>query len=436
MREIPIKRAVEAEPGGMAERWLLVADDLTGAADCAIAFAKAGIEAAVGWDDHGGGAETRSPVFSYDAASRELTAAEAFARQQEVLARFLGAGRTLFKKIDSTLRGQPAAEIRGAIETLGARFGRAFGICAPAFPATGRTTEHGRVHVHNRPLEETEVWQRDHSYPSADLVEILATAGITGEKVPLSLVRGGGSALKAAFEAIAAKGDAVAVCDAVTEDDLGRIAAASLPAREGLFFIGSAGLAHALASASPARRVEPIRLARNRHGSLIVVGSLARASREAAASFAKTGTVRHLKVTPELLLDAAATAERAALGREVATGLDAGADMLVEIMAGSHPDLSIGQRLAHSLAEALLPAAPHIGGLAATGGETAAALLDRFGVSGIRLVDEIEPGVSLGLTLGTLSIPVVTKAGAFGDQHSLTRIAARLSLIRAEGNLA
>jgi uncharacterized protein YgbK (DUF1537 family) len=84
----------------------------------------------------------------------------------------------------------------------------------------------------------------------------------------------------------------------------------------------------------------------------------------------------------------------------------------------------------------LKPAASHMSGLAATGGETAAALLAQFGVNGIRLVDEIEPGVSLGLTLGDVSIPVVTKAGAFGDQGSLTRIAERLHLIRQEGILA
>jgi D-threonate/D-erythronate kinase len=75
-------------------------------------------------------------------------------------------------------------------------------------------------------------------------------------------------------------------------------------------------------------------------------------------------------------------------------------------------------------------------GLAATGGETAASLLARFGVNGIRLVDEIEPGVSLGLTLGGVSVPVVTKAGAFGDEGSLTRIVRRLRFIRQKGVLA
>src|SRR3546814_20231514 len=71
-----------------------------------------------------------------------------------------------------------------------------------------------------------------------------------------------------------------------------------------------------------------------------------------------------------------------------------------------------------------------MGGFAATGGATASALLSGFGVSGIRLLDEIEPGVALGVTLGQLSIPVATKAGAFGDEESLVRIAARLRAAR------
>ena len=61
-------------------------------------------------------------------------------------------------------------------------------------------------------------------------------------------------------------------------------------------------------------------------------------------------------------------------------------------------------------------------------------LLSRFGVNGIRLADEIEPGVSLGLTLGRLSVPVATKAGAFGDKHSLVRISERLRAVRTKGS--
>jgi uncharacterized protein YgbK (DUF1537 family) len=120
----------------------------------------------------------------------------------------------------------------------------------------------------------------------------------------------------------------------------------------------------------------------------------------------------------------------------VTDGLDAGRDVLVEILMGGEPDLGTGPRLTKALAEALKPAASHMSGLAATGGETAASLLAGIGVNGIRLVDELEPGVSLGLTLGDVSLPVITKAGAFGDRGTLTRITERLRSIRQKGVLA
>ena len=84
----------------------------------------------------------------------------------------------------------------------------------------------------------------------------------------------------------------------------------------------------------------------------------------------------------------------------------------------------------------LATVAPAIGAFAATGGETAAALLSRFGVNGIRLADEIEPGVSLGLTLGQISVPIATKAGAFGNELSLIRISERLRAVRTKGSFA
>ncbi|UEM01704.1 four-carbon acid sugar kinase family protein [Skermanella rosea] len=415
-------------------RWLIVADDLTGAADCAIGFARQGTAAAVGWGDAAdiGG---EFPVFSYDAASRGLPAAEAAAAHRAALARFLDHDSILFKKIDSTLRGQPAAEIAAALDAVRGREGRAFGILAPAFPATGRTTEGGRVHVGGRPLEETEVWRRDHSYPNADLVEVLATAGITGVKVPLATIRSGADALREAFADLADRGDVVAVCDATTGDDLDRIAGASLPAGKPVFFIGSAGLAQALASAVPGERSNPVLLGGAAGGTLVVVGSLAGASRAAARSLAELPGVRYVPADPTILLDDGAAADRAALGRAVIDGLKSGEDVLVEILAGGEPDLRLGPGLAAGIADVLHPAACHIGAFAATGGETAAALLSRFGVRGLRVMDEIEPGVSLGLTLGDVAVPVATKAGAFGDQDSLVRIVRRLRSIRQKGVL-
>lgn len=416
----------------MANDWLILADDLTGAADCAIAFGRRGRAAAVMWEDVADASDHQLPVLAYDAASRGLSASAAARRHAEVLARLAEPGRILFKKIDSTLRGQPAAEIVSALAHLKAQSGPAFGVFAPAFPATGRTTIDGRIHVKGRPLEEAEVWVREHTYPTAHLVEVLATAGIRGEHIPLATIRG--PDLKATFAKLAAEGDVVAACDAETDDDLHLIAEASLNASPSTFFIGSAGLAHALAGLDADSDVEPLRIPTSKLGTLIVVGSLAGASRAAARELAATGTVDHFPVSPDTLLGEGA--DRARLAAAVKLRLLTGGDALVEITMDEKPDMSLGAQLSQGLADVLAPVASSIGAFAATGGETAAALLSRFGVNGIRLADEIEPGVSLGLTLGAISVPIATKAGAFGDELSLIRIAERLRAVRTKGSFS
>lgn len=413
----------------MDQRWLILADDLTGAADCAVAFRRRGSAAAVTWGQ--AAQDERIPIVSYDADSRGMPAEAAAQHHSALLRRRHTDDRRLFKKIDSTMRGQPAAEIAATLAHLRARTGRAFGVLAPAFPATGRTTVAGRVRVGGRALEEAEVWRRDHTYASAHLGEILASAGIGSRTLPLPTVRGSG--LADALTQAAAEHQDIVVCDAETDDDLYRIAEAGMIAAPWAFFIGSAGLAHALAAVSPIAGLEPMRIAREERGSLLVVGSLAEVSRTSARRLLTDGAVVHLPVSPEMLL--ADPEGRVDLASRIAARLTDGKDVLVEIVVEGEADLSLGPRLASALAGTLAPISGRIGALAATGGETAAALLTRFDVHGIHLADEIEPGVSLGLTLGRLSIPIATKAGAFGDADSLVRIRDRLRKVRTEGIL-
>src|SRR4051812_41072880 len=138
----------------MARGWLILADDLTGAADCAIAFGRRGRAAAVTWGAIAPAGDHALPVLAYDAGSRGLSAEAAAGRHADVLARLGEPGRTLFKKIDSPLRGQPAAEIAAALAHLSTGIGTGFGVFAPAFPATGRTTVDGRILVNGQPLEQ------------------------------------------------------------------------------------------------------------------------------------------------------------------------------------------------------------------------------------------------------------------------------------------
>jgi uncharacterized protein YgbK (DUF1537 family) len=123
-------------------RVLAIADDLTGALEAGAVFAAAGMRSVVltarGWRA-GGDAE----VVVVDTETRHVSPDVAEAVVAECAAGWDG---LIYKKTDSTLRGNIAAELRA----LGGRVAY-----VPAYPAMGRTVVNGRVWVDGVPLEET-----------------------------------------------------------------------------------------------------------------------------------------------------------------------------------------------------------------------------------------------------------------------------------------
>ena len=87
----------------------VIADDLTGAADTGIAFALAGVPTFVAFGERNPPAGSR--VVAFDTDSRALAADAAAARASAAATRACERGvRTIYKKIDSTLRGNVGAE--------------------------------------------------------------------------------------------------------------------------------------------------------------------------------------------------------------------------------------------------------------------------------------------------------------------------------------
>jgi D-threonate/D-erythronate kinase len=401
--------------------WLIIADDLTGAADCGSAFVRHGHDAVVSWGDM----DPDASIWAVDADSRHSPAGAAAACQVAALAAQWRPGMRFYKKIDSTLRGQPAAELAAQLSTWSAPSGRPapLVIMAPAFPATGRVTVEGRILIHGRPLEQTPLWAREHTYASAFLPDVLASAGLAAETIGLEVIRAGCDGVLTRMKDAERRGVAAVVCDGTTDADLAIVAAASLQLGEAVW-VGSAGLASALAAAvsvkAPSRPqvrwAGPI---------LVVVGSLAETSRAQARALAESQRVKLLRVRPATLLDG----PQGPGWDEVVTFLLDGLkrdDMLLEIDSSEIPDLARGAELAAKLADMVEPASTSIGAIVLTGGEIARAVLSRLGIRGMRLLDEVEPGVPLGSSLGALRIPVITKAGAFGDSDTLCRCLARL----------
>src|SRR3954463_919522 len=122
----------------------VIADDLTGAADTGIALALAGIPTFVAFGEQIPPADSR--VVAFDTDSRALDAGAAAARAGGVASRARERGvRTIYKKIDSTLRGNVGAENAAIFRALTGQGQPAVVVACPAFPAMGRTTRDGRV---------------------------------------------------------------------------------------------------------------------------------------------------------------------------------------------------------------------------------------------------------------------------------------------------
>src|SRR5207244_1132678 len=88
-----------------------------------------------------------------------------------------GAGtKLIFKKVDSTLRGNVAAELGGALRAMRAQaspLSRVAVLFAPAFPACGRTTVNGRQLVNGKPLDDSDAWGRERIRPPMDIAVML-----------------------------------------------------------------------------------------------------------------------------------------------------------------------------------------------------------------------------------------------------------------------
>ncbi|MGZ3369329.1 MAG: four-carbon acid sugar kinase family protein [Caulobacteraceae bacterium] len=394
----------------MGPRIVILADDLSGAADCAMACRRAGMNSQVRLDPEARGAPPEALALDLD--SRALPPAEALARTRGAKGS-VGKG-VHFRKIDSTLRGHVALDVAATLELAGAG---AFALVCPAYPATGRAMRDGVIHVNGQPLAETEIWRLG-GRGSTDLKALLGEAGLSPAALGLGAVRG--PDLGACIEAARSGGARAVVCDAETEDDLAALVTAALPLA-GVVWVGSGGLTIPLAEAlSPAAAAAPDVVIRRAGPTLMAVGSASSVSREQLAVLSEDPRVLTLTVTPRVLLEGpegsgwrpASRALVAAVGKPGRDTVAIAIDPAAPIDPGAGPALAAGLG---ALAGRQLG---RFGALAATGGETARALLAAAGVRCLDIRRELEPGVVLSQAGG---LPVVTKAGAFGHADSLVR---------------
>ncbi len=416
---------------------IVVADDLTGAADTVVQFLPVAervlvfpslrrFQQAV---DHG----LLPPgdlAIAISTESRHVSPAEAarHVRLAHHIALKLDP-RLLFQKVDSALRGNPGAELAAFRAATGA----ATVLMTPAFPPSRRTVRGGVLYVGGMPLAASEV-QRDPRTPAGESfipALLRRQTELSIELLPLPAVRDNATQLAASLRRLAA---GIAVADAETPADLDAIARAATDTGLLHAISGSAGLAGGLSALLPRSKAErPGALPPADRRVLAIIGSphpVARSQAERAAGRIVTlpveqagNGIRPARGEAAAQLAAALEQDRLAILRPPPLDDGVPAAGAAEAMATALAGVAAGL-----LADHLHAAERPVQAIVVSGGDVAAALCEQLHTEYLELAGQVFPGAPLGILRGGFGngLPIVTKSGAHGDENGLVQIAAHL----------
>ena len=387
-------------------RFGIIADDLTGAMDTGVQFARVGLETALLFSP-AHALPVQVQVISTN--SRELDAATA--RQQTAKAAGQLRERLVFKKIDSTMRGHIGPEIEAVLRATGA----SKAVVCPAVIEAGRRVRDGNLWVDDVLIHRSD-FAHDPSWPAvtSDMASLL---GLSVTHLYLRTVREGADVLT---RAISDASTQVITVDACDDSDLVVISQAILAGN--YLPCGALGLARTwVRELVGSRRIELEPTLQGRAAPVLVV---------AGSRHPKTCAQVH-RVASErglLIIEVAVTMDDS--GNEqwqaIAEALSEGRSLVIRAPLEEIGQTSQRRVLDVSWGKLTLQICEEfeLGGLILTGGQTANVVCRALKTVAVRILGELQVGIPWGRLVGGVAsgLPVVTKAGGFGHTDSLVRI--------------
>jgi len=396
---------------------LVIADDFTGANDAGSGLAQAGARVHVLFGTEAPLPDDAADVLVISTDSRAVSASQATERVAQVVQHFAAQLQQgwLFKKIDSTLRGNVGAETSAALRASG----KTLALVAPAVPRLGRTTREGKVWVNQRLLTDTE-FASDPKTPILSAC-ILDQMQFDGTEIDLATLRSD------RLDAVLAAAHGIVVVDAENEADLARLITAAAQLTEKPLLVGAAGLSDALGAALSVRPSRPV---------LAVVGSMSSSAQQQIATLRNQRAVEIVDVDICQRFQHPAWPDRDRWIEQAATALRAGRHTVIRTCQHAsqrHEIAHLSQQhsvtrqqlgeaisqllgeMTYSLCRAQLPHALYL-----SGGDVAIAVAQALGASGFKIQGLVAGCVPHGVLLNSeFTLPVMTKAGGFGDENTL-----------------
>ena len=400
---------------------LIVADDFTGALDTGVQLAKMGIETLVT-------ISTRLPapvpegvrVISADIETRHMSPSKAYDSVFSAVAYAIEQRiEHVYKKIDSTLRGNIGAELSALIDAYN---GRPVALI-PAYPAAGRTTVGGYQLVDGVHLDKTQ-FASDILNPVTDSYIPHIISASCDKRVVLANT----SSVKAEEK------NTIYVLDASTEAQLADIGKTLRANGFSGLLSGCAGFAEYLPAFLDIKpNTVQNKVSVEKGNMLIVCGSVNQVSTEQCEYAFERGvpgvmltfgqkTINGYWDSQEGENDIADYARQCKSTGAFIIGCGT---KIAQSGVPSQPAGITGDSIAGQISMAVekLMTKADVSVLVIFGGDTAAAIMNRLGVSGIIPVTELFPGIVLSrFTVCSKQICMVTKAGGFGSSDTIVKI--------------
>lgn len=405
-----------------------IADDYTGASDLANTLTRQGLRTmqTIGVPPADLALpEVDAVVVSLKSRSIEAGEAVARSRDAERWLRGRGAGHVLFK-ICSTFDSTDAGNIGPVMDALRADCGEKIVLVTPAFPETGRTVYQGNLFVGLVPLNESPL--KDHPLNpmhDSNLVRVLARQSKTKVGlVNLATLTRGPDAIRGRLGELAGQGAGAAIIDAVFDSDLETI---GVVAAEHRLSVGASGIGLGLARALV--KSGKVKAAASNAASGAAVGGPAACLAGSCSQATLQQIAKAEAIMPVLHLDT----DRVVAGKEEARRATAWAaerihsgPVLIASSATPEEVAALQSRhgrnqAGHAIEQAMADIAEGlvrsgVRRLIVAGGETSGAVVDRLGIPGFLVGDEIAAGVPVlrAVGAGNGEMLLALKSGNFG----------------------
>ena len=422
----------------------IIADDLTGANDTGVQFTKKGYNTKVSIFNKQSTViiSDNLDVFVVDTETRELKSKIAREKLRNILKRLnINKNDMIYKKVDSTLRGNVGDEIEEIMNILK----KDICVFSPSFPSYQRITVGGYLIVDQKHLGVSEYCCYNSTRVENSFIPFLlkTQTNFPIGQIDLKDVVKGQKTILSKINKLYQKGNKIIVIDSTSEQHLADIFSSGLKFDGSVLFSGSAGLANNFPNIYNKNEDLKINIENSKSPVIVVAGSRNSIMEDQINYLKDRVNFAELKIDLEQIfsnkdgiLDNYST--------KCIKAVKANRDLVIHTNAIYNEEKLINKKLMLkyklSFRELEIHIKTFLGELISkilknncvrnlflTGGDIALGVCEELGIYDMNILDELLPGIPLAIAnYENYKLNIITKAGGFGKKDTLYNLINKL----------